>query len=359
MGGASPVPVFTTVDLFPYPGTELLYLPTRCPVLSYADAMVRKQRAATLMAFSGWKMEVGSMTVLRQKEGKWGLISLRSAALSAYALAMQCPVLRYHMMLCAYALAMQYLVLTVAYDTICLRACYAMSGTQMMLSAHTAICLHAMSGTSKVYGATNIYPIRCPVLMWRIPYVYGATSEPLPYSGTASSDESWYSLRVSYAISGTELAYRAIGLRVSYEMSGTDIARGAIVLRARHAMSSTDTAYGAVCLRACYAMSGTDMCVGDTAPEGYTSLGNVPQSCYAIAMQCPVLTSALPIMRRLRYAMPSTDAGYHPTPSLWGLLCGARVCSYAVLNYAILVLGGRRAARGSNNAYTSALGPTL
>eukprot|EP00961_Rhodomonas_salina_P051056 685142-Rhodomonas_salina.3 len=92
----------------------------------------------------------------------------------------------------------------------------------------------------------------------------------------------------AYAMSGTDLAYAAIGVRACYTISHTKMLYGAMGLCACYAMSGTDRAYGATAavvsahadarvimersyfpvryqvrgatsLRACYAMSGTDI----------------------------------------------------------------------------------------------------
>eukprot|EP00961_Rhodomonas_salina_P304499 3941620-Rhodomonas_salina.3 len=128
---------------------------------------------------------------------------------------------------------------------ISLRACYVLSGTDLV---HAAISLRsccAMSGTDLAYAATYACPTQCP--------------------------EEWYalgpiSLRACYAMSGTDLAHGTISLRVAislracYAISATDLAhhdgtisrRYPISLRACYALSGTDVAYAAMCRRACY-----------------------------------------------------------------------------------------------------------
>eukprot|EP00961_Rhodomonas_salina_P008926 121965-Rhodomonas_salina.2 len=147
--------------------------------------------------------------------------------LSAYARATRCPVLTERML------------------RIWLRACYAVPGTAI------AICP------------------RCPLPSERYPLV----------------------LRVSYAMSGTDIAYGGLVLCVYYAMSGVCY---------ENTMSSSDLDYAAtrpesrqrpwrgwsvlgsgIALRASYAMSGTDL--------AYDAI----LSAYALPMRCPVLTEAM------------------------------------------------------------------
>eukprot|EP00961_Rhodomonas_salina_P134844 1813766-Rhodomonas_salina.1 len=79
---------------------------------------------------------------------------------------------------------------------------------------------------------------------------YAMSGTEIPYDAI--------SLRACYAMSGTEIPYGDISLRACYAMSGTEIRYGAISLRACYAMSGTEIPYGTISLRACCAMSGTD-----------------------------------------------------------------------------------------------------
>eukprot|EP00961_Rhodomonas_salina_P167273 2254297-Rhodomonas_salina.3 len=119
-------------------------------------------------------------------------------------------------------------------SAIFLRACCAMSGTDL---GHGAIHLrtyYAVCSTDLAYDATTCY--------WMC--------------GT----ELAYDATICHAICGTELAY---GAATYYCMSGTELAYGATSAQDE---GSDQRAHGAVhsaaCLRACYAMSGTDLACG-------------------------------------------------------------------------------------------------
>eukprot|EP00961_Rhodomonas_salina_P062130 834044-Rhodomonas_salina.1 len=106
---------------------------------------------------------------------------------------------------CCYALAMRYPVLT---QRMVLRACYAMSGTDI------------------AYGATTRgVPTRArSIRVWSVPSPYAcATRCPILTSRIVCA----IPLRVCYTMSGTDIAHGATCLRVCYAMSGTDIAYGA------------------------------------------------------------------------------------------------------------------------------------
>eukprot|EP00961_Rhodomonas_salina_P041637 560421-Rhodomonas_salina.2 len=185
----------------------------------------------------------------------------------SYALAMRCPVLTSAMLrriFCDYSTGISQPQVPTPFS---LRACYAMSGTGWACGTLFGVFLcprYAMSGTEIAYGATR----GC---------VPGPPSQ-LPYLVSP------YALRVSYAMSGSDIAYDASSLRSCYAVSGTDLAYGATrpellrqylrmlqleyqrcstSLRACYAMS--DTGLRAMLLRACYAITGTDDAYGATS----------------------------------------------------------------------------------------------
>eukprot|EP00961_Rhodomonas_salina_P152556 2053247-Rhodomonas_salina.3 len=150
---------------------------------------------------------------------------------------------------------------------------------------NSAMCLrayYAMSGTDLAYAVLSAYGVttRCPVLT----SPYGATSllsRWLPTAFAVEGEEEkgeggrWTEeeleeacreavrlfagtvLRACYAMPGTDLAYGGSSLRARYAISGTGIAYGASSLQAGCVVCGTGLAFGGTVLRACYAMSGT------------------------------------------------------------------------------------------------------
>eukprot|EP00961_Rhodomonas_salina_P218354 2950608-Rhodomonas_salina.1 len=101
--------------------------------------------------------------------------------------------------------------------------------------------------------------VPCPVLAFRMHYL------PAHCYAMAGALLCASYLCISYAMSGTDVAYGPVSLRASDVLSGSD--RRSSRPRYWHSvwcntMSGTGTAYGAVCLRSRYAMSGTDMAYG-------------------------------------------------------------------------------------------------
>eukprot|EP00961_Rhodomonas_salina_P018006 242128-Rhodomonas_salina.5 len=122
-----------------------------------------------------------------------------------------------------------------------LRACHAMSGTEIAYGAtRAAVC--------RLYAATPGLE-RDPDYPWHAhvaghaPYL--PTRWPIISAGPAGGEGvRGILLRLCYALSGTDKAYGAILLRLCYALSGTDIAYGV-----------PDIAYGT----SCCAISGTDI----------------------------------------------------------------------------------------------------
>eukprot|EP00961_Rhodomonas_salina_P303717 3941342-Rhodomonas_salina.2 len=142
--------------------------------------------------------------------------------------------------------------------------CHAMCGTERVYAAIHVCC--ALCSTERAYAALRVC---CPTRMLRVfgtERAYGAVGKMGGASKAFAVEE--VSLRVCFAMSGTDVAYGGIALRVCCAMSGTDRAYGGITLRAccasphnlraRYAMSGTGIAYSTVALHACYAMSGTE-----------------------------------------------------------------------------------------------------
>eukprot|EP00961_Rhodomonas_salina_P262157 3543032-Rhodomonas_salina.2 len=107
---------------------------------------------------------------------------------------------------------------TVACYAICIRACYAVSGTELPYAATT---YYVMSGTDVAYAATRLSLI------------------PL-------TSDCQRMVLSAYAQSGTELPCGAICLRSHYGGPGTDLAYSTIM---RYAMSGTDLLYSATDVR--------------------------------------------------------------------------------------------------------------
>eukprot|EP00961_Rhodomonas_salina_P072969 980209-Rhodomonas_salina.4 len=123
---------------------------------------------------------------------------------------------------------------------------------------------YAMSGTDLAYAATSLdheeqEAVRCMVVAFRYPPTRALRDARI---------------RTFSAVSGTDLAYGAIRARTVGLHDPREIeAGGAIRLRACYAKRGTDLAKGVrcdvsrpICPRICYAVSGTDLARGGTSP---------------------------------------------------------------------------------------------
>eukprot|EP00961_Rhodomonas_salina_P279165 3771256-Rhodomonas_salina.2 len=178
-----------------------------------------------------------------------------------------------------------------AYAATCLRAYYAMPGTEpaCMLLYPTrcpdTVLSEAMSGTDIAYAASRRDRDRAESS--QLPGAYGASC-----------------LRARYAMSGTGVAYAAsILLRARYAMSSTDLVQNTIGLRAPDAMSGTDLAHAA-----------TRISLNWTLPQHRVRF---LLSAYARAMPCPFLSELLRDKQYRpsiwSYAAPGTDLAYSAT----------------------------------------------
>eukprot|EP00961_Rhodomonas_salina_P303054 3941078-Rhodomonas_salina.6 len=239
-------------------GTELAYGATRARVRCYA--------------MSGTEVAYGMTREKRKLHEE----------VSAYGCAMRCPVLRKRMVLCGVRFPSLSAWRGRNQVSISLRACYAMSGTDIAYGAISLRACYAMSGTGTFLSA---YPFatRRPVLTQRLSAYARATRSA---NLVLTTDPASISLRGCYAESGTDIAYGATEkeeavfkalakeLRYppteAYAMSGTDIAHGSARRRKPYAMSDTEIAYrteiayGTFRLRKPYALSGTDIAYGAT-----------------------------------------------------------------------------------------------
>eukprot|EP00961_Rhodomonas_salina_P249755 3375935-Rhodomonas_salina.6 len=83
--------------------------------------------------------------------------AIRSTALSAYAMAMRCPVLTWRVVIAAYAMSGASGGVSAGQIpyAVRLRACYAMLGTDIPFGHSRLRACYAMSGTDMAHGATS------------------------------------------------------------------------------------------------------------------------------------------------------------------------------------------------------------
>eukprot|EP00961_Rhodomonas_salina_P187535 2531349-Rhodomonas_salina.1 len=200
---------------------------------------------------------------------------LRSAILSAYARAMQSPVLTSRMVVC-YAMSST----DTLYVGICPRTPYEIPGTYML---YDAICLRASSAVSLTMRMRSQLDTLVKL---------GACPGRLPYLPT-----------------------RRMRLRARHAMSGTNLGSVLSRLRARYGKSGTDLTHGAIAAYSCCAISGTDIAYGPTRPW---RLQRRPHhrhlAPYERAMRCPALTYDMVVSAYACYAQPGTDVAYGATP---------------------------------------------
>eukprot|EP00961_Rhodomonas_salina_P305175 3941890-Rhodomonas_salina.1 len=210
-----------------------------------------------------------------------------------------------------------------------LRACYAMSGTDLLSYHPTCLLLrdarHAVCGTELAYGAMGCpcvgretvrllnqllvkppsqtyLPMRLvkPICLCACYGMSGATcyamsGTNLPYGATRTtgSQRPGTTLCVAYAMSGTELGYGATRRSMVGAVKaalGMGTGTPGIILRPCYAKSGTELASGTIGLRRCYAKSGTDIAyAGVLLRKSGTDIavGKVP------VMPCPVLTERM------------------------------------------------------------------
>eukprot|EP00961_Rhodomonas_salina_P022002 296041-Rhodomonas_salina.2 len=220
--------------------------------------------------------------------------------------------------------------------TICLRLCYAMSGTDI---ACGTICPHfcyAMSGTDLAYPATS----HCGGPKWRwVPNTSSAyaAATRCPQTHASRPQRTWYHPTECYAMSGTDIKYAATRCLRDVRMGCTDLGTTfAMTLRICCAISGTELAYAAtrvyrsyqstnvrvICLRICWAMFGTSLAsvllcsvlIRSVLHLASTELCDVQYCCLVSAMQYPVLTDH-----------------YDPTVS------ATRLCPYAVTMHRLVL----------------------
>eukprot|EP00961_Rhodomonas_salina_P171013 2305774-Rhodomonas_salina.3 len=146
-----------------------------------------------------------------------------------------------------------------------LRACYAMSGTDLAYGVTSGVRLSGACEERKRWRGTAPPPIclgTCYAMSVGEKHVLMQPCQ-VPYPS---------GLRACYAMSGTDLAYAAICLRACYAVSGTDLA-----------MPGTDLAYAVMPQKAAIKPSSTES--GPLQAEVWS---------YAYgATRCPVLTSRM------------------------------------------------------------------
>eukprot|EP00961_Rhodomonas_salina_P100833 1356810-Rhodomonas_salina.1 len=135
---------------------------------------------------------------------------------------------------------------------ICLRFCYAMSGTDIAYGGMRLRTCYAMSSTDLAYGVTSA--------LGRA----GEEGEGEGEGGEAGEEAVVLSevRRMCSAMSGTEISYDRVSIRRCYAMSVTVIAYGRISVRMCCATSGTNNVLFCISIYACSASSGTDMASG-------------------------------------------------------------------------------------------------
>eukprot|EP00961_Rhodomonas_salina_P026764 361602-Rhodomonas_salina.1 len=196
---------------------------------------------------------------------------------------------------------------------------------------------YAMSGTDIAYGAIWL----CNVRYWPRRFCYLPTRVLCAMCGTGTAYGFSRALRCP-AMSGTDIPYGA--------MSGTDIAYGSVlnpmVLSAyalatrcpSAAISGTDIAHGAICLRGRYAKSGTDIAYGFTTRGEYGS-GQVP---CALCLHC-IIKYEKPhfqynLYQECGHAMSGTDPTYCMISGTEIAYGGALGACYVIVRYWHVVL---------------------
>eukprot|EP00961_Rhodomonas_salina_P024882 335193-Rhodomonas_salina.2 len=228
-----------------------------------------------------------------------------------------------------------------AYGAICLRAPYAVSGTDIRTIAAVRCPPMRYPGTDIAYG---VVPPGSRQTEFEEPTVIVTLPE-----GTTPTR-----LRACYAMSGTHrLSLQVLeptALRARYAMSGTDIAYGAICQCACYAMSGT--IYD-IYLCACYAMSGTDL-AHTVRQIVHVFLNTVMLetaersvlSAYARATRSPIAYGAASVEVRLQHW---SAALYLPTrvlrdvrysPSVWDYATSGTDIAYVALRCPRMELPG-------------------
>eukprot|EP00961_Rhodomonas_salina_P071979 966440-Rhodomonas_salina.2 len=99
----------------------------------------------------------------------------------------------------------------IAYDAICLAACYAMPGTDLACGAICPCGCYAMRDADIAYGATR------PIQSWaQRGSLVPVLRSPFPMV-----------LRTCYSMSSTDIGSISVVLRTRYAMSGTDVGHAA------------------------------------------------------------------------------------------------------------------------------------